>query len=44
MVTTQYLPLDAQSWNIFVREAEAVEAATGEKKQKKSEAYSWQTS
>lgn len=42
MVTPQYLPLDAQNWNIFVRETEAVEAATGGKKQK-SEAYSWQT-
>lgn len=43
MVITQYLPLDAQNWNIFVRETEAVEAATGGKKNKKSEAYSWQT-
>lgn len=35
MVTTQYLPLDAQNWNIFVRETEAVEAATGGKKKTK---------
>lgn len=41
MANTQYLPLDAQNWNIFVREAEAAEAATGGKK---SEAFTWQTS
>lgn len=35
MATTQCLPLDAQNWSIFVREAEAVEAATGGGKKKK---------
>lgn len=36
MANTQCLPLDAQNWNIFVREAEAAEAATGGKKVKLS--------
>lgn len=31
MATTQYLPFDPQNWNIFGREAEAVEAAAGKK-------------
>lgn len=35
MAAIQCLLLDAQNWNIFAREAEAVEAATGRKKKKR---------
>lgn len=35
MATTQCLPLDAQNWNIFVREEEALEIAIGGRKKRK---------